>query len=108
MALGTVQAIVATGVTPVYATPLSSESITPGEDQFLHVKNASGGAVTVTLVDAGSTPGASAATNPTVSVPATTGDKMIYLNPNYVNPATGFITVNFSATASVTAALMRV
>jgi hypothetical protein len=51
----------------------------------------------------------SAATNPTVSVPATTGDRMIGpLSPYLADPATGIITVTYSVTSSVTAALVAI
>lgn len=107
MPLATVQQIVPAGLAPAFATPSSTENITPADDLVLHVKNASGSAVTVTLVDVGLTPAGSAATNQTISVPATTGDRMIALPYALMNPATGLIQVTFSATTSVTAALLR-
>ena len=109
MALLSPQTITKAGATPVYSTPSSSDTIAAanGVVQFLHVKNASGSSITVTLVDAGTTPAGSAATNPTVTVPATTGDKMIGPLPNSLaSSSTGLITVNYSATTSVTAALI--
>lgn len=108
MPLGTIQSVGVAGLAPSYATPNSSEQIAPNSGVFLHVKNASGSVVTVTLVDSGTSPAGSATVNPTVSVPATTGDRMIYIPAAMVNPATGTVQVNFSATASVTAALIRV
>lgn len=107
MALGSVQQIVITGLAPTYATPLSTEQITPNDDLILHVKNASGSPVTVTLTDPGATPSGSVATNPTVSVPATTGDRLIYIPATLTSTSTGTIQVAFSATTSVTAALLR-
>jgi hypothetical protein len=107
MALGAMQTIVIGGLAPSYATPGSSENITPTDNLFLHVKNGSGSSITVTLTDAGTTPSGSAATNPTVTVPATTGDRMIYLPRTLASPTTGYIVVGFSATTSVTAALLR-
>lgn len=111
MALLTAQTVAKAGITPAYSAVTASDTITPvsGTVQFLHVKNASGSAVTVTLVDPGSTPFGSAATNPTVSVPATTGDKMIGPLPlSLASASTGLITVTYSATTSVTAALVQV
>lgn len=108
MALGVVQAVVAAGTTANLQTPLSSETVIPAEDLVLHVKNASGSAITVTMVDASKTPGGSSATNPTRSVPATTGDVYIYIPVVYVDPTTGLVTVTFSATTSVTAEWLRV
>lgn len=110
MALLSAQSIVKTGLQPVYTAVNSSDTIDPaigGDRLFLHVKNTGGGADTVTLVDAGTTPGGSAATNPTIVVPATTGDRMILIPPAFVNPSTGLVTVNHSATSGVTSALLR-
>jgi hypothetical protein len=42
-----------------------------------------------------------------VSVPATTGDRMIPLIPAMADPATGLITVTHSFTTTVTCALIR-
>jgi hypothetical protein len=108
MALGAVQQIVAAGLTQTYAVPLATEQIAPNSGLFLHVKNANAGACVLTFTDPGATPAGSAATNPTVSVPATTGDKMIYVNPALASPSTGTIQVAFSVQTSVSVALLRV
>lgn len=107
MALLTAQAIVAPSLTPTYSAVNASDTITPDTGLFLHVKNANASPTVVTITDSGTTPGGSPATNPTVSVPASTGDRMIPISPSYVNPATGLITVSYSVTASVTAALVK-
>ena len=107
MAIGAVQNITVTGLAPVYAAPLATEQVTPKDGLFLHVKNANAGACTVTIDDVGRTPAGSAATDPAVVVPATTGDRMIPLDQRFANPATGTIAVTFSIQASVTAALLR-
>lgn len=107
MALLTTQQIVKAGTTPSYSAVAASDTITADTDLFLHVKNAGGSPDTVTIVDAGTTPGGSAATSPTVSVPASTGDRMIAIPQSFVNPATGLITINHSFTTSVTCALLR-
>jgi hypothetical protein len=107
MALGAMQQIVAAGLTPVYAVPLATEQIVPNDDMFLHVKNGNAGACVVTLTDPGLTPSGSAATNPTVSVPATTGDKMIPIPATLTSPSTGTIQVAFSVQTSVSVALLR-
>jgi hypothetical protein len=106
MALAGVQQVVGSGLNPVYATPLSSEVIVPNDDLILHVKNASGGSMNVTLTDPSVTAAGSVSVNPVIAVPAA-GERMIYLNPALMNPATGTIAVAFSATASITAALIR-
>lgn len=108
MALLAPQTIVKTGLQPVYSAVTASDTVTADSDRlFLHVKNTGGGADTVTIVDAGTTPGGSAATSPTIVVPATTGDRMIPIPQAFVNPSTGLVTVNHSATAGVTSALIR-
>jgi hypothetical protein len=107
MALGAVQQIVATGLTPVYAAPLASENIQPDTGLFLHVKNANASPCVVTFTDPGRTPAGSAATNPSVSVPASTGDRMIPVPVALTNTATGLIAVAFSVQSSVSAALIR-
>ena len=108
MALASVQSMGGTvALTPAYAAPLATEQIVPDDGLFLHVKNANAGALTVTFVDPGFTPAGSVATNQTYTVPATTGDRMIPLNKNLMNPATGTIQVTFSVQSSVTVALIR-
>jgi len=107
MALLTTQTVTGAGTAPTYTAVNASDTITPDSNVFLHVKNANAAACTVTITDAGTTPGGSAATNPTVTVPATTGDRMIRIPPQYVNPTTGLVTVSYSVTASVTAGVFR-
>jgi hypothetical protein len=107
MALGAVQQITAAGVAQTYATPNASENILPNSALFLHVKNANAAPCVITFTDVGRTPAGSAATNPTVSVPATTGDKMIAVPAQLVNTATGFIVAGFSVQSSVSVALLR-
>ncbi len=106
MALGAVQQIVSAGLTPVYAAPSASENIQPDTGLFLHVKNGNASPCVVTFTDPGRTPAGSAATNPTVSVPATTGDKMIPV-PIALAGSNGLIAVAFSVQTSVSAALLR-
>jgi hypothetical protein len=111
MALLTAQVVVKTGLAPVYTAVNASDTITPvsGAKQYLHVKNGNAAACTVTIVDAGTTAAGSAATNPTVVVPLTTGDRMIGpLSNALADPSTGLITVQYSLTPTVTAALISV
>ena len=97
MALGPIQAVVATGLTPNWQTPTATENLASGgRNLVLYVKNSGGGAGTVTLVDPGITPAGSAAVNPAVTIPATTGEKEIFLPAGLTNPATGNIQVTFS------------
>lgn len=108
MALLTAQQIPITGLTPVYSAVSASDTIAPdGNDNlFLHVKNANAGADTVTVVVPGTYLGVALA-DLTVSVPATTGDRMIPIPAAAMDPATGLVTVTHSVTASVTQGLFR-
>jgi hypothetical protein len=111
MALLSAQTVTKAGTTPSYSAVNASDTITAvtGVLQFLHVKNANGSNCTVTITDAGVTPAGSAATNPTVVVPLTSGDKMIGpLSNALASTSTGLITVSYSVTSSVTAALISV
>lgn len=109
MALLTTQTVGATGTGPTYTAVNASDTITAdaGSKMFLHVKNANASACTVTITDASVTAAGSAAQNPTVTVPASTGDRMIALSALMAAPATGLITVSYSPTASVTAGVFR-
>lgn len=106
MALTTVQTVTLTGLNPSYATPSATEQVQPVERQFLHVKNGSGSSMNVTVTDPGNTPAGSSAQSPVIAVPAG-AERMIYLPTSLMSPVTGTIQVAFSATASVTAALLR-
>jgi hypothetical protein len=75
-------------------------------NSFLHVRNASGSSVTVTVVVPGNTEFGVAQPDPTVSVPATTGERLIRLTQGLVDPATGLINVTYSAVTSVTVAVI--
>lgn len=73
---------------------------------FLRVKNGNGSACVVTLAAPGTDNG-QARPNRVVSVPATTGDKIIPLPLNYFDPAIGGVGISYSVTASVTVSLLR-
>jgi hypothetical protein len=75
---------------------------------FLEVKNAGGSPITVTLLTPYTYQGV-AITDPTVSVPATTGDRMIGPFPTTVfNTAGGLMQFDLSGATSVTVAVFRV
>jgi hypothetical protein len=95
------------GTTPAYAAVAATDTITADPaGLILHVKNVSGSNDIVTITDPGTTPAGSVATNPTFTVPLTTGDKMYKLGPQFAN-SSGIITVAHSQTASVTCAVFR-
>jgi hypothetical protein len=108
MALLSTQKIVRTGLAPSYGAAAASDTFAPGPATFLHVKNAGGSPDTVTLVTPGSAISDVAIGDPTVSVPATTGDRMIGPIPGgtFSDPTTGLVTVTHSFTTSVTVAVI--
>lgn len=111
MALLTPQVLSRAGLQPVYSAVTASDTIAPvvGALLFLHVKNGNASPTNVTPVDAGKTPAGSSASSAAIAVPATTGDRMIGpLLSTMADPSTGLITVTYSVTATVTAALVQV
>jgi hypothetical protein len=104
MALAAPQLLTKAGVTPAYNTPLASEVVTiTAPNCILHVKNANASPCTVTITDPGFTPGGSSPISPTIVVPATTGDKLIFIPQQFV--LGGIVGVLFSIQTSVTAAV---
>ncbi len=78
MATLTTQNITRLGITPTYAAAAGGgDRFTPAANTFLHVKNTSAGAITVTIVTPNEAFPNVATADVAVSVPATTGDKMI-------------------------------
>jgi hypothetical protein len=106
MALLAQQVVAMTGLTPTYSAAAASTTVTCGERSFLHVKNTNGSSMTVTITSTASVRGGVAA-DLVVTVPATTGDKMIGPIPaerfaSAVDGTTAAIT--YSSTTSVTVA----
>lgn len=106
MALLTTQQITAAGIAPAYTAVSSSDTVPADSSLFLHVKNGSGASINVTLVDSGVTPGGSSASSVARAVPAGQ-ERVIAIPQSFASPATGLVTVNYSATTSVTAAVLR-
>ncbi len=112
MAALTTLAVTLAGATPAPVAVAASDTI--AESQFgplgvmARVINAGGSPDTVTVTDPGKTVLGSSPTNPTVSVPATTGVRMIFISRSAIDPATGNATVAHSSTTSVTVELYRV
>jgi hypothetical protein len=112
MATLTTQVINRAGVGPTYAAATGGgDAMTCGSNMFLHVKNASGSPITVTLnVPAARTYEPNVAiTSPTVSVPATTGDRMIgpIDGGTFQDPTTGLCTITYSGVTSLTVAAVQ-
>jgi len=105
MALLATQSIVRAGLAPAYAAAAGGgDTFAPGSNVFLQVKNASAGAITVTVVTPRTDALGNAVADNTISVPATTGDRMIGPFPAefYADPTTGLANVTYSASASLT------
>lgn len=90
----------AAGGDTVQLSPINDDRAT------LQVTNGGASPITVTLVDPGTTPAGNTTTAPAVSV-AASATKLFPLNPNLVNPSTGFINITYSAVTSVTVAAFR-
>jgi len=106
MALLTYQQVQITGTAPSYSAVTASDTCVPDERGFLHVKNTTGTIDTCVVVVPGTSYGQA---NPdvTVTVPITTGDRMIGpLVPALADPTTGLITITHTNT-SATCALVR-
>lgn len=105
MAVLTAQSVVAAGTAPTYAAAAAGGDtcVAPAGRSWVHVKNGSGGAITVTVVSQ-ATPGVGLATSSrAVSVPATTGERLIPIeDAAWVNATTGAISLTYSAVTSLT------
>jgi hypothetical protein len=112
MATLTTQVINRAGLGPTYAAAAGGgDAMSCGSGMFLHVKNAGGSPVNVTLAIPASrfyTAGINM-TSPVVSVPATTGDRMIgpVDGQTFTDPTTGLCTITYSAVTSVTVAAVQ-
>lgn len=105
MALLAVQSITRAGLASAYAAAAGGgDTFLPDGRTFLHVKNASGGAITVTIVTPRTDAYGNAIADNTVSVPATTGDRMIGPFPAeaYADPTTGLANITYSGVTSLT------
>jgi hypothetical protein len=106
----------AAGVAETFATPDAAGSIIPGSgDHFIHVKNASGAPITVTVQCPNTVGPTGLAVGPqTITVPATTGDRVIgpfspavfTRGPALADPGTVY--VDYSAITSVTVACVKI
>lgn len=105
MALLAQQVVALSGLTPTYSAAAASTTVTCGERSFLHVKNTNGSSMTVTLTATARVRGQLAA-DVVITVPATTGDKMIGPIPAelFAGASDGTCSITYSSTTSVTVA----
>jgi hypothetical protein len=108
MALLTSQQITRAGLTPsLAAVGGSGDEFHPGDNVFLRVDNGSGGSINVTVVTPKTVRGQAIA-DLVVAVPAA-GSKLIGPLPkeDYANPADGKGDISYSATTSLTIAVLE-
>ena len=103
----TVQEISLTGLNPSYvAAEGDGNSFTNLGDVFIHVKNASGGSITVTVQTPATVQGVAVEEVP-VSVPAS-GERMIGpFPPSVFNQSDATVYVDYSAVTSLTVAAVK-
>lgn len=110
MATLTVQDLKRTGLAPTYAAASAGgDKFAPSKDTFLHVKNGSAGALTVTVVTPNSLIPDVAIADVAVSVPAA-GERMIGPFPyeHFANSADGLCDITYSGVTSLTVAAVRI
>jgi hypothetical protein len=97
------------GTTAAYVAVSASDTVNWDPRLGMIVKNAGGSSDTCTIVIPGNGPAGIAIPDNPVTVPATTGEKWIFLgDPTYQDPATGLVTITHSFTTSVTCAVVRI
>lgn len=96
-----------TGLAPTYNAAAAGDKFHPGDHTFLHIKNGSGGSVTATITTPG-TVGGNAVADPGLTV-AAGADEMFGPFPRSVYAGSdGLAAIAWSATASVTWAVVEV
>ncbi len=94
--------------TTLTAAAGGGDTVSPDDRTFLWVKNASGGAITVTVVIPGTYIGQNLP-DVAVSVPATTGERFIGpLTRQIADPTTGVVNITYSGVTSLTVAAVRI
>ena len=105
MAVLATQLVTRAGVAPTYAAAAGGgDRFTPGPATWLHVKNASGGAITVTVVTPRNDAWGNTIADNTISVPATTGERVIGPFPAeaYGSVTDGLADITYSGVTSLT------
>lgn len=106
MALIATHSVTVAGTPPTFATAAAGDTARVGNHLTLIVKNASGASITVTMVYPGNLPSGDAIPDKVYTVPATTGEQWIPLLEQYADPTTGQASITYSATTSVTRAVV--
>lgn len=109
MATLAVQTINRAGLAPTYAAAAGGgDSFLPDPDTFLHIKNASGGSITVTIVTTNTDRLSNPVADNAIAVPAA-GERIIGPFPpgEYADPTTGLAAITYSGVTSTTVAAIR-
>lgn len=107
MAEITPQTLVKAGTKPTYAQAAAGDTAKCGSGYFLIVKNGSGSPINVGVTVPGNNSYGEANPDPSWSVPATTGEVWIPLIDAYRDPADGLAHITYSATTTVTRAVVK-
>jgi hypothetical protein len=103
------QNITRAGVAPTYvAAAGGGDTFTPDDRTYIHVKNASGGAITVTVVTPAVVIPDMAIADTAVSVPAA-GERILGPFPPqyYADPADGLADITYSGVTSLTVGVFK-
>lgn len=103
MATLTTQTITRAGVTPSYVAVGASDACEVGDDIYLQFKNTNAATYTVTLAipSSASTYPNVTYTNPQVTIPVTTGDKLIGpISALFKDTTTGLCTITYTGTTT--------
>lgn len=105
MATLAIQSAVRAGVAPSYAAAAGGgDAFLPSNYTWLHIKNGGGSPITVTVVTPRTDPIGNAVADVAVSVPATTGERVIGPFPAefFADPSTGLASITYSGVTTVT------
>lgn len=104
------QQVTLTGLVPtLVAASGGGDTVLPDDDGFLFVKNGSGAGMTVTITTPGVGPGGVAVPDVTsVSIGAGLVGLVGPLNAALQDPTTGFVSIAYSATTTITVGAVRV
>lgn len=109
MAVLTVQTVNRSGLAPSYAAAAGGgDKFSPDDRTFLHVKNGSGGALTVTIATPKTTSFGAAIADIAVSVPAA-GERMIgpFPRQHFADTDDGLADITYSGVTSLTVAAVE-
>lgn len=108
MATLTTQSITTTGLQPTYAAASAGgDAMVADSTSFLHVKNGSGGSITVTLVTPATVDTNLAVADRAIAVAAGTDQMIAVPDSLYRDPTTGLASITYSGVTSLTVAAIR-